>query len=80
MQNWKARTGLAKEVMRRHNVSDKWVTSYLNSHSETEFETQKWVSMDIYDGSGIKVIDYPVRSGMVLLPDIDKVFEEQNLK
>lgn len=75
---WKSRTDLAKELLHRHNISDEWVSIYLNSHSEMYFGSGKLVSPGLLDGNPFKEIRS--QAPKITLPNIDQIFEKQNLE
>lgn len=81
---WKTRRILAKELLRPYGIEDNdgYVSRYLNSHSETQFEIRKWTEVrdrsNLFDVTGIGIIRHPAPSIKVSLPNIDNIFEEQN--
>lgn len=83
MQNWKTRTVLAREILLKEFnisvVSDRWVTSYLNGHTEKQYLLAKeLLAPDFPDVPGYPELRKLLVDDPNPLPDINTVFEEQN--
>lgn len=80
--SWKTRTELAAQELRRHNVSDEWITSYLNQHDTMIIGDRRWEEsvwpLSYYRTRHKGIHLHPPKS--ILLPNIDSVFEKQNHK
>jgi hypothetical protein len=77
IQGWKTRTALARNIMTEKNISDKCVTDYLNSNGKFAVRLSEAISIPL-SKHNVKVDS--CKYGLELLPNIDKVFKEQNLK
>jgi hypothetical protein len=80
VKNWKTRTKMARKILRDHHMDpDRWLTTYLNTHDEINFEHTGWVA-GVAPIDHLRSMDPTYEPPQAALPNIDKVFEEQNLK
>jgi hypothetical protein len=81
IQEWKSRTALATETLLAYRISDKWTSNYLNGHNKIKFISKKQREESFGQAHPFTYINSRLNPAKtIILPNIDKIFTEQNLK